>query len=577
MRWLIRRLQRRGKGQVAYEDDVHYGDVLTIGRGADQAIFLTDLRAALQHAKITVASRGKYRVDSLILAGLRVNGGIVQAATLGAGDVIEIGSTRIELVEPPADFEGAVEVSTIERAEQEASARSRARPTSLQETWLQKRWPSLGLFALILLLFLVLPIGAHYSTSLDGFLRASPLPSRGAWEAGELAPAHHFFGEDCGTCHGSQPFAVVRDATCLTCHATIAAHADPVVFDLPQLGEARCAHCHRDHNGRFGLVREDQALCADCHSGLAEKHAALAGAPAAAGEPGAAGERPDAVIANVTDFGDDHPEFRVTLTEWSASRGSSVRRVALNTSDAVERSGLKFPHDTHLDPAGIRGPDGDRVLVCASCHQPDRGAATMQPVDFETMCQDCHRLTFDVTEPQRQVPHAKIEEILYMLDEFYARRALEGEIKDPTAPETVRTRRRPGQPVTREIRQEALTWARDKARRTGESLFTGTACSNCHAVTPGRVADEPWMVAPVRVAGIWFPKAHFDHGSHTTMACADCHAAEQSDTSQDLLLPDIASCRTCHAGESGASNRLSSSCTACHGYHESGELLLRDL
>lgn len=193
------------------------------------------------------------------------------------------------------------------------------------------------------------------------------------------------------------------------------------------------------------------------------------------------------------------------------------------------------------------------------------------------MCQDCHRLTFDVTEPQRQVPHAKIEEILYMLDEFYARRALEGEIKDPTAPATVRTRRRPGQPVTREIRQEALTWARDKARRTGESLFTGTACSTCHAVTPGRSADDPWMVAPVRVAGVWFPKAHFDHGSHTTMACADCHAAAQSDASQDLLLPDIANCRGCHAGEHGAGNRLSSSCTACHGYHESGELLLKNL
>jgi hypothetical protein len=52
MRWLIRKVGRKGKGQVSYEDDVHYGDVLTIGRGADQAIFLPDLRAALAHARV---------------------------------------------------------------------------------------------------------------------------------------------------------------------------------------------------------------------------------------------------------------------------------------------------------------------------------------------------------------------------------------------------------------------------------------------------------------------------------------------------------------------------------------------
>ena len=571
MRWLIRRLQRKGKAQVAYEEDVHYGDTLTIGRGADQAIFLTDLRAALQHARVTVSGRGKYRVESLILAGIRINGGIVQGATLGPGSVIEIGSTRIELVDPPADFEGAVEISTIERSEQEASARTRARPTSLDQTWLGKRPLSWGLFALILALFLLLPMAAHYAPALDGLLRATPLPSRSAWEAGELASAHHFFGQECGTCHGPAPFTWVRDETCLTCHAAIAAHADPALFDLPQLGEARCAHCHRDHNGPDGLVRADQALCADCHATLSQRvaeHADASGAKAGAVSLSA---------ADVTDFGMDHPEFRVSLPEWSADGQYAPRRVALGSSGVAERSGLKFPHDLHLAPEGIRGPDGDRVLVCASCHRPDAGGATMQPVDFESMCQDCHRLTFDITEPGRQVPHAKIEEILYTLDEFYARRALEGEIKDPTAPATVRTRRRPGQPVTREIRQEALTWARDKARRTGESLFTGTACSVCHAVTPGRTADEPWMVAPVRVAGIWFPKAHFDHGSHTTMACGDCHAAEQSSASQDVLLPDIANCRQCHAGEDGGGNLLSSGCIACHGYHESGELLLRDL
>ena len=563
MRWLVRRVHRKGKAQVSYEEDVHYGDTLTIGRGADQAIFLTDLRAALQHARVSAGGRGKYRIESLIVAGVRVNGGIVQQASVGPGAIIEIGATRIELVEPPADFDGAVEVSTIERGEQEEAARLQSLPTSLSQTWLGKRAASWTLFVAIALLFLAVPMAAHYAPSLDGLLRASPLPSRGAWQAGELASAHHFFGQECGSCHGAEPFTWVRDDTCLGCHAGIPAHADPVRFDLPELGDARCARCHRDHNGPAGLVRNDQALCAGCHAGLSQRHA---------------GESTASALPDASDFGRAHPQFQVTLADWDANGNYTPRRTSMDVTPLVERSGLKFPHDVHLAAKGVRAPDGsDRVLQCASCHAAEPGGAKMQPVDFETMCQDCHRLTFDVTEPSREVPHAKIEEILYMLDEFYARRALEGEIKDPTAPATVRQRRRPGQPVTREIRQEALTWARDKARRVGESLFTGTACSNCHAVTPGRDAGEPWMVAPVRVAGEWFPKAHFTHARHTTMDCVDCHDAQDSKSSQDVLLPGIANCRQCHAGEDGGDNLLSSSCIACHGYHASATLLLKDL
>ena len=557
MRWLIRKINRKGKGQVSYEEDVHYGDVLSIGRGADQAIFLSDLRAALEHARVTALGGGKYRVESLITAGIRINGGLAQTGALSAGGVIEIGSTRIELLAAPEDFDAAVEVGAIDKAEMEAAVERSAKPTSLGQTWLAKRWPAWVLFGSILLLFLGLPLLAHYSAGLSRTLEATPLPSRGAWEAGELADAHHFFGSDCKSCH-TDGFKWVRDAACLNCHANTPAHADPAVFNLPALGEARCAHCHRDHNGPDGLVRKDQALCADCHDDLSGK------------SQGAS------KLASITDFGKAHPEFKVSLPAWDPKGNFTPQRTELKPG-LEEKSGVKFPHDAHLTADGLSAPDGREVLVCASCHKPDASGTKMQPVDFESMCQRCHKLTFDVTEPEREVPHAKIQEIIYTLDEFYARRALEGEIKDPTAPPNLRTRRRPGQPVTPEIRQEALSFARDKSRTVGESLFTGRACSVCHAVSPGRQADEPWMVAPVRVAGVWFPKSHFDHASHTTMACADCHKAETSDASSDLLLPDIASCRACHAGEAGGHDKLKSGCISCHGYHESSHLLQKQL
>jgi hypothetical protein len=557
MRWLIRNVHRKGKGQVAYEDDIHFGDVLTIGRGASQAVFLTDMRAALEHARLTSLGPGKYRVESLIDAGVRVDGEIVQHASLAAGARIEIGSTRIELLEPPEDYDAAVEISAIDRAEQAAEAARKRLPTTLGETRLGKRLASWVLLLSILLLALLLPVAAHYSGAVDEFLHATPLPSRDAWQAGELAPAHHFFGSNCQSCH-SEPFRWVKDADCQQCHAATPAHADPVAFNLPELGEARCAHCHRDHNGRFGLIRSDQGLCADCHRDL---HAASGGATS---------------LADVHDFGNAHPPFKVALPGWDARGNFAPQRVELSAG-LQELSGLKFPHDVHLDRQGLQTPDGRRVLDCADCHRPQPGGALMQPVSFETMCHDCHRLSFDITAPEREVPHARLSEIFYMLDEFYARRALEGTVVDASAPESLRVRRRPGQPVTTEQRQLALTWARDKARQVGESLFTGRACTVCHAVSPGEDPAEPWRVAPVRVAGEWFPKARFTHRKHLTMDCADCHDAHASSSSSDLLLPGIENCQQCHAGEKGARDRLQSSCIACHGYHVSDHLLLIDL
>jgi hypothetical protein len=558
MRWLIRRVTRKGKGSVAYEEDIHYGDVLTLGRGSDQAIFVPDLRVALEHARITAVGAGRYKIESLIIAGIRVDDAITHATTVGAGAVVDIGTTRIQLLDPPTDFDAGVEVSTIDKAEIKATAQAKAKPTQLAQTWLARRFPSWALFGAIALLFLILPMTTHFVPPMRAILPGMPLvPSQDAWQSGDLQDAHHFFGSDCTQCH-EKPFRWVRDESCAKCHAGTPAHADPVKFNLPELGEARCAHCHRDHNGSDGLIVRDQELCSDCHEGLKERTGGAS------------------LLANVADFGLDHPQFKVDLPAWSAEGKYTPVRTLLGTPGLQERSGLKFPHDKHMNPKGIKSPTGEKVLDCDSCHRPEPGGAGMQPVDFETMCQACHALTFDVTEPGRQVPHAKVPEIIYMLDEFYARRALEGGVSDVTSPAIVQQRRRPGQALTRQEQFEALAWAREKARRTAETLFTGSACTVCHAVSPGREAGDPWRVAPVRVAGVWYAKADFTHGSHTTMACADCHDAATSKASTDLLIPGIDNCQQCHAGEK-ARDKVPTTCIGCHGYHDSEHLILAEL
>ncbi|TDR40820.1 cytochrome c3-like protein [Tahibacter aquaticus] len=560
MRWLIRRVIKQGKGAVSYEEDVHFGDVLSIGRAADQAIFLSDIRAALNHARVTSLGPGRYKVESLILSGIRVNGELTYETDVAAGAVLEIASNRITLLDPPRDFEAAVEIGALDKAEQEAVKAKRAKPTSLKQTWLGKRLPSWILFVAVLLFGLLLPAASHFLPALGKALHHSPLPSTAAWNPGPLDAAHRFFGDDCKQCHAT-PFLTVRDTACTTCHTRMAAHADPARFNLPQLGEARCASCHQDHLGLAGMVNTQESLCSTCHTDLKTRTANAS------------------QLDDATDFGRHHPQFRVRLPAWQADGGFAPQLTRLSEG-LKENSGLKFDHALHLKPE-LNSPKGRRNLQCSTCHQPDAGGLAMKPVDFESMCHDCHTLGFDTFAPDRQVPHAKVAEVVYMLDDYYAKRALEGGYTEASAPGFVQQRRRPGEAaLSQQETVEALSWARNKSRQVADSLFTGRACVTCHAVSrDAAAANTPgsgWKIAPVRVAGIWYGEARFTHAKHSTMQCKDCHNAEASASATDLLIPGIDNCRQCHAGESGGS-KVASTCIACHRYHQSTSLQLKQL
>jgi predicted CXXCH cytochrome family protein len=277
------------------------------------------------------------------------------------------------------------------------------------------------------------------------------------------------------------------------------------------------------------------------------------------------------VLTDVRDFGTAHAEFSINVPGWDADGQFAPRRMML-TPELKEDSGLKFNHLKHLNPDGLNAPGGHRVLDCAGCHVPDAGAAKMRPVKFETMCHDCHKLGFDTLAPNREVPHGKVPEVIYMLNEYYAKVALEGGYLDAKSPAIVQERRRPGSPpLTQQQQQEALAWARERTREATESLFTGKACTNCHKVTPPRDAADTWHVAPVRVSGVWYAGARFTHARHTTVDCDRCHDARKSEQANDLLIPGIANCRECHGG-ARAKDKVPTTCIACHDYHQSATL-----
>lgn len=111
--------------------------------------------------------------------------------------------------------------------------------------------------------------------------------------------------------------------------------------------------------------------------------------------------------------------------------------------------------------------------------------------------------------------------------------------------------------------------ARTRAQTTARDLFERRTCSECHEV---KREESTWKVAPVQLATVWMEKARFDHSRHgtTLTPCATCHKASESKTASDNLMPDIATCRTCHGGEPGHAAKASliaGTCTMCHDFH----------
>jgi predicted CXXCH cytochrome family protein len=74
------------------------------------------------------------------------------------------------------------------------------------------------------------------------------------------------------------------------------------------------------------------------------------------------------------------------------------------------------------------------------------------------------------------------------------------------------------------------------------------------------------------------PNARFDHSRHGTSLtkCATCHDAVHSKQADDVLMPVIGVCRTCHAGAHPPADRpqlMASGCASCHVFHRATEPL----
>ncbi len=564
----IRHISHRRKGLVVQNEKLVQKQSITIGRATDQDIFLSDLGVAYRHARINFSTSGQIGIASLSQSGLYVNGKFSQSGSLKGRGECQVGPYRIVIERNHEGFDFDITVEQI--AEDAVALQSETLPAmTLEETWLSRRRGAWVGFILVLLIFLAFPLAGYFDKDIASQQRGSDLiPDDGLWQSGEVSSPHKHFAKKCDSCH-LKAFEMVPDKACASCHKDTTVHADPEIYDLHSLQGVRCATCHKEHNGTEFLVRRDQFLCSDCHSNLRE--------------------RTETELENITDFSDQHPEFMPKIlfnagsntAAGTAESSLKWQRVSLDTPGIRHETGVVFPHDIHLDVNGLDSPTGSKVLQCSACHQTDAGDSYMMPVEFEQHCQECHRLTFDPGTPERELPHSNLDDLSATLDEYYAFVALRGgyEDDDDSTPAFISQRRIPGKELTPVQRRTALAWAQEKAADVKEEVIEFRTCGLCHKVERDEDEISGWRIPPVQISQRWFTKGAFDHAAHRATDCADCHDAESSKHSEDLLMPGIKVCRDCHGGEhadSDAEGKLESGCISCHVFHTPDALLLGD-
>lgn len=504
---------------------------------------LPDARVSLVHARISLGAQGA--VMEAVEQRFVHNDREVAGAPLAVGDYVEVGPFLLHVEQPPEDVPLALSLRLSKRVASKGNTVAR-RALQLAPRLSKRRLSYLAFFG-TLLVALVAPIAGDFwgERPMSEEVRALTAGVSQAWNPGELARAHHNFSHDCRACH-QEPFVQVQDKACLACHGTLREHVPTARLSgamAMTLAETRCAECHRDHKGET-MAPRSQELCASCHADV--RHAAI----------GATGSQ------NVSDFGTGHPQFRLTLIDAGRKQ---PRRVRQREGKIEERSGLKFNHVLHMDPAGVRDPNKKHsVLECGSCHQLDADGARMRPIEMEKHCSSCHALTFEPAAPSRQAPHGPLEEVEQTLREFYARLVL-GDAPADVKPVRGLPRLRPGAAPTPEERRAALRVADAKARQAlRELVSTRKVCSTCHEVSTSK---GKFQISPVSLTREWMPAARFRHDKHATATCASCHDVRASHKAEDVAMPELGRCRDCHGGAKAAAPKVASDCAMCHVFH----------
>ena len=376
------------------------------------------------------------------------------------------------------------------------------------------------------------------------------------FSSGPLSASHAVFAKRCDVCHVTTLGffrAKVKDNACLECHGAPAHHAERVTFT------PACSSCHLEHKGSLRLANTFDSSCTECHADLRTR----TGSPP--------------YVRTVSEFDHEHPEFAV-LRPGARDPGQ-----------------VKLNHYAHLRP-NLAGPTGPVQMDCQDCHRPtgmegswpyatsqptsqlkpvvasagpdmrhSRSRDYMSPILYAAQCSGCHvkDLQFDRRFDQ-SAPHDTPEVVqaflLQRYSDYFAShpRAL----SEPVARERIL----PGKfklplPVPHN-RQEWM----DQQLMLADRLLFDKGCKLCHVMIEGTPLPT---VAKSSIPTRWLLHADFSHNSHRMLTCVACHGqTPDSRDTADILLPGIASCRSCHQVRGPRHDAARGNCSECHAYHE---------
>ena len=276
-------------------------------------------------------------------------------------------------------------------------------------------------------------------------------------------------------------------------------------------------------------------------------------------------------------------------------------------------------------------------MHCSSCHplvfdadKVRRKDGTLFRIDWESAESDDARLlnelnpeeTYDISEFRKKdsqfdllvAPHQSPEEVRGFLTDVYALnllrqarqsgadvrpnnvvRPLPGQ-PDPSAPAPLVSQENLGS-VEQQVQLAETIVRSESFAKAGQpdlpNLFRSLnwlqgsgGCNFCHESSDPN--EKEWSVRKPDIPTTWFKHARFNHDSHRTLKCVECHSSSgssgnrlieqslvpdihQSTSTGDILMPQVALCKSCHneTGIEGSNNNgARSDCLECHIYHK---------
>src|SRR5262249_26673652 len=366
-----------------------------------------------------------------------------------------------------------------------------------------------------------------------------------------------------------------------------------------QMRTPNCAECHVEHRGKINLSAASNQACAQCHANLIVRSST------------------SLYASKIRSLEDGHPQF-AALKKGShdpgtiklnhmlhmkpirrSANGPNVQLVCGDCHRSIDARGSSpWPYADVKYIVPVSYVDTNKFPAAQSAgltqHNPATGRERMEPVAFSMACAACHLLTFD-KRFEEGVPHDKPEVIHnFLVKKFSVYIAVHPdelhEMQDPARDLTGK----PLPPRTRTVTPSQ--WIQEKVT-VAEELLERKPCAHCHQMIwqalrdrgiagwAARKSREPAsgtqryipehpaikiipipMVAPANATLRWLPHSKFDHEAHTGFTCTSCHEKALTSTeSSDILIPGIATCRTCHAP---GPNHAESRCFECHTYHD---------